>query len=482
MEKIDIQNFKKYYRNNDENGTLARVGHVNAVIEELNNLSPGGSNTIVTGGTNVTVAGNGTTATPYVVNAASANGSETKINAGTNVNVTGTGTTLDPYVVNAAGGGGGLEGTQYVYVAANGTDTENGLELLAAYSTAQTMNPSATNRITVIVAPGNYRLNQTNALSLNTPYIDVVSLTGNTDVILNAPGINTFNSSVKVNADNVYVKGINTLDKIFYVASGLSSTTIENCIGGNYSFGSNDPNNFSPFNITSTFINCIGKNYSFGTSYLDFAAGTYINCTAGDYSFSGNAAGKFTNCVAGEESFGAYGNTGASGTFTNCKGGNGCFGISAPASGTFINCESKAVSFGRFSQASGTFDNCKGESACFGSLGQASGKFTNCKSFSTWSFGSFGVASGTFINCESGEASFGTVQSSAGTHLGATGFFDKCTGGSNSFGGDTDGISTALTGKLYYCRMPETTGTFPTVSANGRTVLCIDGNNAQNNQ
>jgi hypothetical protein len=38
MEKIDIQNFKKYYRNNDGNGTVARVGHVNAVIEELNNL------------------------------------------------------------------------------------------------------------------------------------------------------------------------------------------------------------------------------------------------------------------------------------------------------------------------------------------------------------------------------------------------------------------------------------------------------------
>jgi hypothetical protein len=35
MEKIDIQNFKKYYRNDDGNGTLARVGHVNYVIETL---------------------------------------------------------------------------------------------------------------------------------------------------------------------------------------------------------------------------------------------------------------------------------------------------------------------------------------------------------------------------------------------------------------------------------------------------------------
>jgi hypothetical protein len=36
MEKIDIQNFKKYYFNDDGNATLARVGHVNAVIQELN--------------------------------------------------------------------------------------------------------------------------------------------------------------------------------------------------------------------------------------------------------------------------------------------------------------------------------------------------------------------------------------------------------------------------------------------------------------
>jgi chaperonin cofactor prefoldin len=36
MEKIDIQNFNKYYLKNDGNATLARVGHVNAVVEEIN--------------------------------------------------------------------------------------------------------------------------------------------------------------------------------------------------------------------------------------------------------------------------------------------------------------------------------------------------------------------------------------------------------------------------------------------------------------
>jgi hypothetical protein len=36
MEKIDVINFKKYYQNDDTNATMARVGHINATIEELN--------------------------------------------------------------------------------------------------------------------------------------------------------------------------------------------------------------------------------------------------------------------------------------------------------------------------------------------------------------------------------------------------------------------------------------------------------------
>jgi hypothetical protein len=36
MQKIDIQNFKKYYRNDNGNAVNARVGHVNYVIEKLN--------------------------------------------------------------------------------------------------------------------------------------------------------------------------------------------------------------------------------------------------------------------------------------------------------------------------------------------------------------------------------------------------------------------------------------------------------------
>jgi hypothetical protein len=66
---------------------------------------PDGSETKVTGGANVTITGAGTVASPYVVAAvagATPDGSETKVVAGANTTVTGAGTTASPYVVNAA--------------------------------------------------------------------------------------------------------------------------------------------------------------------------------------------------------------------------------------------------------------------------------------------------------------------------------------------------------------------------------------------
>ena len=62
-----------------------------------------GSETKINSGTNTTVTGLGTIASPYVINSTDtvANGSETKINEGDNITITGTGTVLNPYIVNA---------------------------------------------------------------------------------------------------------------------------------------------------------------------------------------------------------------------------------------------------------------------------------------------------------------------------------------------------------------------------------------------
>ena len=268
---------------------------------------------------------------------------------------------------------GGLGGTQYVFVMANGTDVENAAELQAAYTTAQTMSPSSSNRITVIAAPANY--NFSSNFIMGAEYINLVSLDGNRSIVFNGT------ATIQITANDVFVKGVDVLSKKFTIGDALSSLRVENCKGGDNSFGGG---------VT--------------------ASGTFTSCTGGLFSFGGGgtASGVFTNCTGDVYSFGAAGGT-ASGTFTNCTGADGAFGSGGTASGTFTNCTGGGGSFG----------------------------------------GSSGTASGVFTNCTGGQYSF------------------------SSSGG-------ILSGKLYYCRI--TSGTFWFVSGGGRTVLCIDGNNNQNNQ
>ena len=69
-------------------------------------IPPDGTETKLVSGTNTTVAGNGSIATPYSVNVAFPtppvyDGSETKVTAGTNVTVLGNGTTASPYIINS---------------------------------------------------------------------------------------------------------------------------------------------------------------------------------------------------------------------------------------------------------------------------------------------------------------------------------------------------------------------------------------------
>jgi len=73
------------------------------LVSNSNTTPANGSETKINAGTNTTVTGVGTIASPYVINSTDtvANGSETKINQGTNITITGTGTTLTPYIVNA---------------------------------------------------------------------------------------------------------------------------------------------------------------------------------------------------------------------------------------------------------------------------------------------------------------------------------------------------------------------------------------------
>jgi hypothetical protein len=348
----------------------------------------------------------------------------------------------------AGGGGGGLEGTNYIYVAANGTDVENAAELQAAYTTAQGMSPSATNRITIVAAPGYYNFGFS-LFIMSTEYIDLVSLDGNRSIIFNSsdPG-----GTIALNADNIYVKGVDTQTKGFYVLAGWAfGMKVENCKGGDDSFHNTGSGS------GGTFIDCDGGDRSFASGSGSIAAGVYINCTAGIRSFGnkGTASGIFKNCTAGGGSFGAndqnqLGSATATGIFENCV----CTGDTSFGSALYFTT----------GMAAGTFTNCTAIGNAFGSVGVASGIFTNCTTQGSNTFADSGTASGTFRNCIAyGSGNF----ASSGTFSGK-GYY--CVGSWPSFA-----RSGTITGQLYYCKTLGAFSSFGGVSGSGKIRLCIDG-------
>jgi hypothetical protein len=222
----------------------------------------------------------------------------------------------------------GLTGTNYIYVAANGTDTENATSLQAAYTKAKTMSPGLNNRITIIAAPGNYNFESTTFV-MDTQYIDLVSLDGNRSIIFNSV---SDLGTIQITGNNVFVKGVDIINKRFLIADNLNLLKLENCKAlGEFSFGGD----------FSTIITNL--------------SGTYINCEGGDFSFrSQNHSGTFINLKTGGGALG-YNDTFsiASGFFQNLDCGS--YNLSNNNSGTFINVRGGAFNSSIFS---GLFYNC----------------------------------------------------------------------------------------------------------------------------
>ena len=372
------------------------------------------------------------------------------------------------------GGGGGktLEGTNYIYVQANGTAQQNATELLAAYTEAVSRNPSANNKQTIICGNGYYDFSGN--FILNTEWIDVVSLDANTSIVFNG------NGSIYIQVNNVFVRGVDVGSLNFLIDSGLSNITCQDCIGGDFSFGGDPSFGASPKTISGTFINCrggvasfagygiadgkfidcVGLNESFG--FADAASGTFIRCSGNVSSFGGFAVvdGFFEDCTGGDGSFGDGGNV--SGVFKNCIGGATAF--AGNCSGFFFNCEGGNGSFGGNTyDATGFFYYCKGGTTSFATI-IASGEFYNCIA-GDLSFGRI-LSSGYFNNCVGGEQSFGELAGqSSGNYL-------YCQASVDSFGGSTG----TLDGILYYCRLQA--GSFPTPTGLGKVILGVDGSNA----
>ena len=338
----------------------------------------------------------------------------------------------------AIGGGGGLEGDSFLYVEANsGSELSNGSVLLSVVQQAINTEPygsplSATNRITVLVPPGTYDLN-TSPLTLTTPFVDVVSLTGKRDVIIKT---SPFTLSAVIVGNNVKVVGIKT-DKKITIESN-ANVEVENCQAGFDSFGAEGGSLFG------TFKNCEALGRSFGWGNNSVISATFIDCKSGTQSFGKGENifinGTFTNCTSGSQSFGNGSNVNidAAARFNNCTAGTGSFGygVAAYVVGTFNNCIAGASSFG---------------------AGPNSGTSVTCD--------------GIFNNCTAASSSFGAGGTEALLYDNA--ILTNCTAGNDSFGGANGNI----TGVLIGCRL--TTGTFKTVSGSGKTRFCLDGTYAE---
>jgi hypothetical protein len=278
---------------------------------------------------------------------------------------------------------------QVVNVKLTDSAVTNGQNLVEAYNYAKTLTPngaalSATNRVSVIIQPGNYTLAAT--LTLDTQFVDLIGLGAIKLRRGSVPAVIIGGNTLSVTANDVRVKGISVGTQSFSLGGNLPLQIFEDCVGGN--------NNFNTTTVSGTFINCTGGNNS-------FASNTFIGMTA---------SGTFINCEGGSSSFGA-GSSGsiASGLFVNCSSSFGGFGSGNLASGTFIDCESAGnggfggrTIGGISGTASGTFTNCIGGATSFGSGSgsTASGKFYQCRSTS----GTFQTVTGAGLmrNCIDG--------------------------------------------------------------------------------
>jgi hypothetical protein len=263
-----------------------------------------------------------------------------------------------------------LSGSNYLLVEASGTPSQNATALSASYVQAKDASPSATNRIAILASPGKYQFSS--SFNLDTQYIDILSLTGERDVLV------TGSNTISITANNVFVRGIDVGTNNFTIADNLSSIKLVNCKGGDLSFGGTaDPDISGSLPLTAILVN-----------------GTFINCEGGHLSFAGNGI--------------------ASGIFENCTGGSGSFGYDV-IGGTFINCEGGDFSFGggEGDLDDGYFENCTGGEYSFTSVGNILSDTTlkNCTGDLN-SFAKFGAIYGDMYGCRLTSGSFTTTVSS----------------------------------------------------------------------
>jgi hypothetical protein len=389
-----------------------------------------------------------------------------------------------------------LKGNNYIVVYGNLLNTfSNGKELVDKLDFAKTLTPngqllSDTNRVTVLVAPGKYDVDFT--LEMDTPYVDLISLTGNADVFLTSLNSDSA-TAIKVTTSDIKIKGFNLTEQgnNIIIEGAYSNNYFENIIGGDYSFS----NTTFEGQVAGNFKNCVGGNYSFANIKNGeiLISSTLENCTALELSFGNqieestliNCLGTFgnfgsnsitnsylTDCTAKGDSFGCESGIFGS-TLSNCKGQESCFGrtdvtssISDISNSILDNCKAGNFSFGVVNRNDSTFTNCIGGNECFGA-NSANATYKNCKGGNN----SFGaglqswenlIAGGSFYNCEAGVESFG-INISNGNYY-------YCIAGGDSFIGRTQGGQEGMGGYAAYTKGMNPNGP-------GTAIYCTDATN-----
>jgi hypothetical protein len=398
-----------------------------------------------------------------------------------------------------------VRGINYRIVYANNTPENNAIEFYNAYQFAKIQNPnaqpkSATNRFVLFLAPGVYSFNLgfPTTIDLDTPFVDIVSLSGEADVVITTQVGGT--SPITVSTSDIRLKGINLNGQDIQINSSYSNNYFENIIGGEGNFS--NPSTTGG-DIAGNFKNCVGGDYSFGDADYGQAVlfSTFENCSAGEWSFGFDVSdSNFKNCTSGFSSFGV--NTLTTCILTDCQSTLGdCFGVNTGiTNSTLTNCSAGSYSFGRtngnssiinskltnctaldnsFSNniSSSTFLNCKAGVSSFALTSDVNTvssisdtTFTNCKA-ADYSFGVRNTGDVTFTDCTAGIESFGADQ--------ANGLYKNCTAGINSFGAGTQGWSDLIAGgKFYNCIAID--GSFGTNFANGQFYNCISQANTTN--
>ena len=185
------------------------------------------------------------------------------------------------------------DANNYIFVAAKGSAPENAKELENAYSKAIEKGPTSENRVRLVVSPGYFNFGNY-SFEMTYDYIDLVSMDANPSIIFMSDSENLTQGTIVISANDVYVKGVDVSGRKFTISDQSTNVVIENCRGGDNSFGG-----------YGKYINCVGGAYSFGDSGSN-SNGEYNNCIGEELSFggSGTASGIYTNCVGGFASFG----------------------------------------------------------------------------------------------------------------------------------------------------------------------------------